>query len=101
MGYTTDDSCVRVDFFKPSGKWYTTESVTWTGPYEGDIIFSFAKSLLDHLKFRETDRKHQHPSHVNVRLSGLTAVCLDPYHQHSFPLMLEVDRVESIVQAKR
>ena len=29
MGYSEDDSMVRVDFFKTSGRWYTTEAVKW------------------------------------------------------------------------
>jgi len=97
MGYTTDDSYVRVDFFKPSGKWYTTEAVKWTGPYEGDIIASFAKSLFDHLSERATQPGLQHQNHRSLRLEGTVAVCLEPYHSHSFPLMLEVDKVLSIV----
>lgn len=27
MGYSDDDSMVRVDFFKPTGKWYATEAI--------------------------------------------------------------------------
>ena len=47
MGYTTDDDMVRVDFFKPSGKWYTTEAVKWTGGYSADhsIYEAFQQSL--------------------------------------------------------
>jgi hypothetical protein len=32
-----------------------------------------------------------------MRLKGTTAICLTPYHQHSYPLMLEVNRVEMLV----
>ncbi len=77
MGHYTDDSSsVRVDFFKPSGKWYTTEAVKWTGNWkkdEGLIYDAFTKSLKDHL---------------GTRLSDMIAVCLEPYHELSFPLML-------------
>lgn len=34
--YSDNPADVRVDFFKPSGKWYTTESVRWTGFWEGN-----------------------------------------------------------------
>ena len=34
MGYSEDETMVRVDFFKPSGKWYTTEAVKWTGAWK-------------------------------------------------------------------
>ena len=62
MGYTTDDLFVRVDFFKPSGKWYCTESLKWKG-YRGLIHDEFKSSLKNHLKY---DKE---------RLSGMTAVC--------------------------
>lgn len=76
MGYSEDSSMVRVDFFKSRGKWYTTEAVKWTGPYCGNESSpenAFAKSLRDHL---------------GERLSEMDAVCLHPYHEHSYPLML-------------
>lgn len=78
MGYSEDDSMVRVDFFKTSGKWYTREAVKWTGGYKDVWIFdAFKQSLRDHFK--------DSPG----RLEGMTAVCLEPYHEHSHPLMLK------------
>lgn len=75
MGYTTDNSMVRVDFFKPSGKWYTTEAIRWTGGYYNDnLIESFAKSLRDSL---------------GSRLSDMDAVCLEPYRDIGYPLMIK------------
>ena len=51
MGYIDDDSMVRVDFFKPGGKWYCTEAVRWTGGYgDVEIHTAFQKSLSDHLQ---------------------------------------------------
>lgn len=82
MGYITDDTQVRVDFFKPSGKWYCTESMKWKG-YNGLIHDEFKDSLRDHLK----DDKG--------RLSGMIAVCLEPYNEHSHPLMIKVDDIWS------
>ena len=79
MGYHTNDAMVRVDFFRPSGKWYATEAVHWTGEYrEGVIRDEFAKSLRDH--FATTNPK---------RLSEMDAVCLEPYHMHSHPIMIK------------
>lgn len=43
MGYIDDDSMVRVDFFKPGGKWYCTEAVKWTGGYNGVWIYTAFK----------------------------------------------------------
>lgn len=75
MGYIDDDSMVRVDFFKPGGKWYCTESVRWTGGYgDVEIHAAFAESLRDHLQ---------------GRLDGMVAVCLEPYHAYAHPLMLK------------
>lgn len=77
MGYHDDNSMVRVDFFKPSGKWYTTEAVKFLYYNEGDIHFAFAKSLCEHFK--------DSPG----RLSDMDAICLEPYHIHNHPIMLK------------
>jgi len=80
MHYSNDPSMVRVDFFKPSGKWYTTEAVRWTGEWRGDkqlIHDAFIQSLRDH--FMEVPR----------RLSNMDAVCLEPYHENSHPIQIK------------
>ncbi len=82
MGYSEDDRMVRVDFFKPSGKWYCSEAIRWTGSYHYDSsktdsqhpLDAFAVSLRDNLK---------------ARLREMTAVCLRPYHNLSYPLMIK------------
>lgn len=87
MNYSDNPAMVRVDFFKPSGKWYCTEAVKWTGAYYGSnidgqtfssecqpIYDAFAQSLRDHLE---------------KRLSDMTAICLEPYHQFTHPLMIK------------
>ncbi|UCE99957.1 MAG: hypothetical protein JSV82_02510 [Planctomycetota bacterium] len=80
MGYSEDSSMVRVDFFKPGGKWYTTEAVKWSGEWEGKkglIHDEFAKSLRDHFADRPD------------RLSDMDAVCLHPYHEHTHPIQIK------------
>ena len=72
MGFSINPEMVRVDFFKPSGKWYTTEAVKWTGGYEGMIYEQFAVGLRNHL---------------GERLSDMVAICLEPYHKYAHPLM--------------
>ena len=72
MGYDEDDSMARVDFFKESGKWHTTEAVKWHD-YDGEIFEAFRNALR---------------RHTNGRLSGMTAVCLEPPHARPFPLMI-------------
>lgn len=94
MGYSTEENMVRVDFFKKSGKWYVTEAVKFlyyftpgsphsrAGGSEMDIVHAFEESLRAHLKDKEGGD--------GLRLAGMTAVCLEPYHEHAHPLMLTV-----------
>ena len=80
MGYTEDPSMVRVDFFKSTGKWYTTEAVKWTGSWKGSeqlIHNAFAQSLRDHFKERPT------------RLSDMDAICLHPYYEMEHPIQIK------------
>lgn len=78
MGYSDNDAMVRVDFFKPGGKWYCTEAVLWTGDYYGKNIHKeFAISLLNHFK--------DHPT----RLCEMDAVCLEPYHERAHPIQIK------------
>ena len=80
MGYSENSADVRVDFFKPSGKWYTTERVRWTGEYtfKNQLIHdAFAQSLRDHFK--------DDP----LRLSEMDAVCIHPYYEHKFPIQIK------------
>lgn len=78
--YSDNPAMVRVDFFKISGKWYATEAIKWVD-YDGAIDRAFAKSLKAAL-LREDG---------SVRYSGMTAVCLEPYHEHAYPQMMGVD----------
>lgn len=84
MGYTEDEHMVRVDFFRPSMKWYCTEAVrwkTWEGKLDngGKLIHvAFAEALKEHLGFSKP------------RLNGMVAVCLEPYHEFAHPVMLTV-----------
>lgn len=81
--YSENAASVRVDFFKASGKWYCTEAVIWTGVWGDASIMhdEFAVSLVAHLR---------DPDSGNMRLSEMTAVCLEPYHQHSHPIHMTV-----------
>jgi hypothetical protein len=78
--YSNDPASCRVDFFKTSGKWYTTEAVDFDGTYEMISLDAFAFALVRHLT--EPDGK--------VRLEEMTAVCLDPHVKHPYPLMIPV-----------
>lgn len=92
--YSDDPHMVRVDFFKETGKWYTTEAIAMTGEWKGgphsQLHDMFAKALIKHLT---------HDGHGSVRLDDMIAVCLEPYHEHSHPLMMPVKR--AVEWAKR
>ena len=75
--YCDDPASVRVDFFKPSGKWYMTEAVPWKEPYNG------GGQLQDH--FRAALKKA-----LQGRGNGLLAVCLEPYHENAYPVMVTI-----------
>lgn len=73
--YSNNPAMVRVDRFKPSGKWYDTFAIDMTGEYEGAI----------HTKLQNAF-KRQYP---DFKLSdGWILVCLEPYHEHSHPIIL-------------
>lgn len=80
--FSTDSAMCRVDFFKPGGKWYTTEAVDWNNEYFAtDVHAAFLRILCKKLGNPETG--------IN-RLTGMTAVCLEPYCKLSHPLMVIV-----------
>lgn len=83
--YSDSENSVRVDFFKESGKWYTTEEVKWDGAYYSGLINDCFKKVLRH---------HLKTDSGGMRLSGMVAVCLEPNHEHQYPLMCRVDELE-------
>lgn len=97
--YTDKANSVRVDFFRASGKWYVTDAVEWL-TYEGSpakggklIHDAFAEALVTHLRGE--------PNVGRTRLEDMTAVCLDPYHEHAHPLMMTVKDAIAIVDGTR
>lgn len=74
--YSEDESSVRVDFFKPSGRWYQSIALVWTGGY---------KNCSVHDEFKKSLRNQ-----IGDPMNGMTAVCLTPYHEHSHPIMVIV-----------
>jgi hypothetical protein len=84
--YSEDENSVRVDFFKPSGKWGYTEAIRWTQydshREDGTIVLiheAFGQALMDALEMGG-----------RMRHAGYWAVCLEPYHEHAHPLMMRV-----------
>lgn len=82
MGYCSDPSMVRVDFFKKSGKWYTTEEMVW------DRYLSKEDGELEliHETFKRCLKQE-----FGRSFRGMIAVCLKPYHEASHPLMTDWD----------
>lgn len=80
MGYSDNPRMVRVDFFKTSGSYGYTEAVNMDDYFAPVIQRAFMSALIKHLKQPDG----------SIRLAGMTAVCLEPYHQHAYPLMLKV-----------
>lgn len=73
--FSEHEDLVRVDFFKPSGKWVTTREMQFLA-YSGDIHDWFRRSI--------------NSMKGSSGYQGLTAVCLEPYHEHAHPIMLKV-----------
>ncbi len=80
MGYSEDDSMVRVDFFDRAGRWCAREAVRWVaapGKWgSGSAREEFIVSLRNHFA--------KNPD----RLSDMDAVCLFPCHAFGYPLMI-------------
>lgn len=66
---------VRVDFFKESGKWYTTEEMEMIGGF--DKTTSIHEAFIKSLGMTFPENYHE-----------FIAVCLEPYHENSHPLMV-------------
>ena len=72
--YSDSPNMCRVDFFKSSGKWYITEAVEFLDSKYYDHPIDALKAALNK-HFGDTPR-----------LSGMTAVCLHPYVENSYPI---------------
>ena len=73
--YSNDPADCRVDFWKPSGKWYDTETLRWDDAgwgKEPEPIHTQMRRLL----------KEQ----FGCRCHGMRVTCLEPYHEFSHPI---------------
>jgi hypothetical protein len=78
MGFHINDSMVRVDLFKPSGKWSESFAIDM-GEFYNELLIHDAVTKA-WLKTREI----QDPLHWKE----WTLVCLEPYHKHSHPVII-------------
>lgn len=73
MGYNAQDSFVRVDRFKPNGKWYDTFAIDMGEFYNDPFIHDALKKAI---------------IGAGVNIDGYRIVCLEPYHKYAHPVML-------------
>lgn len=74
MGYSNNPGSVRVDFFKPGGKWYMTEDLDMVRFWDFGIAPHEAVEAALEVKGRNLKR--------------FTRVVLKPYHKSAYPVML-------------
>lgn len=74
MGYSNNPGSVRVDFFKPGGKWYMTEDLDMARFWGFGITPHEAVEAALEAKGRN--------------LKHFTRVVLKPYHKSAYPVML-------------
>lgn len=83
--YSDSPGHVRVDFFKPSGKWYTTDMIDmskwWIGSHDtAENQNKPRTAIVDAVKnaLKEAGQSNR----------DMIAVVLAPYHEHEHPIML-------------
>lgn len=77
MNYSQRPGMVRVDFFKPSGKWKETVAMDMSGVYDFDLIHDAVRTAL----------RNNFGDGVEA-FKGLTMVILEPYHKNAHPILM-------------
>lgn len=86
MNYSENSDSVRVDYFKPSGKWYMTEALDMSGYWDEASVYSAViKSLDDAWNLRHGGR----PS----AWRQFTIVVLEPSHRNAYPVMIPATNI--------
>lgn len=91
MNYSNDPAKTRIDFFRPNGKWSTTDVLDWSGAYQEPLWEAYPRLLVE-----------QFPDIVRQKYDGkgYLAVCLEPYHQYAHPLMIDCSHIPMIRSAQ-
>jgi hypothetical protein len=87
--YSDNPGHVRVDFYKPSGKWYMTEQLTMGDGYNGPIFDALEAALVRTFGEKRAER---------LRAQYIIVV-QEPYHANAFPLMLLPEWLRLVVLA--
>jgi len=101
MGYTTNDGMVRVDRFKPGGKWYDTWEVNMSGYYNldagksevtGETLpptwLAVERAILDALERSVGVGRTDCRERAVAQFRKWNWVCLEPYHAQAYPIMI-------------
>lgn len=80
-GFSLNPEMVRVDIFKESGKYYTTIQLQW------DRYFI---KRDDNIELIEDTFKRCMKEQYTGKFTDMCAVCLEPYSEQSYPLMMRL-----------
>jgi len=87
MGFTTKEGMVRGDLFKKhSGKWAYTVSFNMSKFYHGTNIVDAVKQAI-----RTPGAQNDVYESTVAPGCGYYLVVLEPYHEHSHPVMVDLD----------
>jgi hypothetical protein len=100
MGFSTDDAIVRVERFKPGGKWYDTWAVDMREYYRMDagksevtgetlppVWLAVQTAILREIQRRIDNGMPDVQVHARERFKEWNWVCLEPYHFQAVPIM--------------
>lgn len=80
MNFSKNESSVRLDVFKMSGKWYDTFAIDmnefYNEPVVGDAV---KKAIIKHTVYEPA---------CNEKEISLIGVVLQPYHENAFPQLV-------------
>lgn len=82
--YSDNPGMVRVEYFKPSGKWYMTEAIDMSAHWDDAYVWDAVKASLDDSRPDKSPGWWKH----------FTVVCLEPYHKSAYPQMFVADSWE-------
>jgi len=86
--YSDQPGKVKIDFYKPGGKWYMTEVLDMSQVYLVPDIFQALSNAMDQTfgQQRAEGLKNQ-----------FVVVVDEPYHKNAYPLMLQPDWMRELV----
>lgn len=95
MNFARSKNCVRVDFFTRSTYKYRDHSAV---KMDNDLYYdkrgprySLAKILVEEFHLMLANGT------CNDSMKDTIAVCLEPYHEHSFPVIIDMAHIDEIL----